>query len=105
MSLESFRQETREWLEANCPMSMRNRSVHFEEAYEVYSTDDAKLWLQRAVTRGWTAPTWDTRYGGGGLDREHARILQEEMLRIRALPPATGMGCPASAVRALSSKL
>ncbi|MEZ5596996.1 MAG: acyl-CoA dehydrogenase family protein [Pseudomonadales bacterium] len=92
MSLESFRQETREWLEANCPMSMRNRSVHFEEAYEVYSTDDAKLWLQRAVTRGWTAPTWDTRYGGGGLDREHARILQEEMLRIRALPPATGMG-------------
>ena len=92
MSLEAFRAETREWLEDNCPQSMRNKTVHFEEAHEVYSTDDAKLWLERAAARGWTAPTWDTRYGGGGLDREHARVLQEEMMAIKALPPATGMG-------------
>ena len=92
MSLESFRAETRDWLESNCPKSMRNRAVHFEDAIEIYSTDDAGLWLERAAARGWVAPTWETQYGGGGLDRAHARVLAEEMAAIKALPPATGMG-------------
>ena len=92
MSLDEFRAETRDWLATNCPQSMRNRTLHFEDALEVYSTSDARLWLERAVTKGWTAPTWERQYGGGGLDREHARVLAEEMSAIKALPPATGMG-------------
>ncbi len=90
--LNSFREETREWLESNCPQSMRNRTFHFEDAHEVYSTDDAKLWLQRAAAKGWTAPSWDTKYGGGGLERAQAAVLSQEMTAMKALPPATGMG-------------
>ena len=48
--------------------------------------------LDRAAARGWTAPTWPTEYGGGGLDKQHAKVLTEEMMRIKALPPASGMG-------------
>jgi alkylation response protein AidB-like acyl-CoA dehydrogenase len=92
MNLEAFREETRAWLADNCPESMRQGSVHFEDAYEVYTTDDAGLWLDRAAERGWTAPTWPKEYGGGGLDREEAGILRQEMSAIRALPPSTGMG-------------
>jgi alkylation response protein AidB-like acyl-CoA dehydrogenase len=92
MNLDSFRRETRDWLEANCPTSMRGRTVHFEDAFEIYDTDDARLWLERAASRGWTAPTWPKEYGGGGLSREEARVLSQEMAAIRALPPATGMG-------------
>ncbi len=92
MSLEEFRTETRDWLEANVPQSMRNRTLHFEDAHEIYSTDDANAWLQAAVTRGYVAPTWDTAYGGAGLDAEHASVLAQEMAAIKALPPATGMG-------------
>jgi len=91
-SLESFRLETREWLEANCPASMRGRSVHFEDAFDIYNTDDARLWLQRAAERGWTAPGWPKEYGGGGLSLDEARVLGQEMTAIRALPPSTGMG-------------
>ena len=90
--LEEFRLETRDWLEASCPKSMRNRAVHFEDAYEIYSTADAKQWRDSAAARGWTAPTWEIKYGGGGLDKDHARVLAEEMMAIKALPPATGMG-------------
>jgi alkylation response protein AidB-like acyl-CoA dehydrogenase len=90
--LNAFRTEARDWLEANCPKSMRNRTVHFEDAIEVYSTDDARTWLDRAAERGWTAPTWPAEYGGGGLDRERAKVLAEEMAAVRALPPAAGMG-------------
>ena len=55
MSLETFREETREWLDANCPTGMRNQTVHFEDAYEFYLSDDAKLWSERMVERGWNA--------------------------------------------------
>lgn len=92
MSIENFRQEARSWIAENCPDSMRNRSVHFEDAHETYSTDDAKLWLDRAAERGWTAPTWPTEYGGGGLSYDENKVLQEEMAAAKALPPLAGMG-------------
>ena len=92
MSKELFREEVRDWLETNCPESMRQGSVHFEDAYEVYQTDDALLWQERAATRGWTAPTWPTEYGGGGMDASKSQVFWEEMARIKALPASTGMG-------------
>ena len=41
MDLNAFREETRDWLESNCPESMRIGAVHFEDAYELYQTDEA----------------------------------------------------------------
>ena len=92
MSTEHFREEVRDWLETNCPESMRQGSVHFEDAYEVYQTDDAYMWQERAASRGWTAPTWPSEYGGGGMDSTESGIFWEEMARIKALPASTGMG-------------
>lgn len=92
MDLEVFRIETREWLEANCPRSMRNRSFNFEDADEVYSSDDARLWLERMAPKGWTAPTWPKEYGGAGFDFETNRAFQEEMAAIKAIPASYGMG-------------
>ena len=92
MSAEAFREDARTWLADNCPESMRQGNIHFEDAHEVYSTDDARLWLERAAERGWTAPMWPKEYGGGGLSPEEGAILRQEMAAIRALPPATGMG-------------
>ncbi len=92
MSLDTFRQETRAWLDANCPAGMRDRTVHFEDAYELYQSDDARLWLERMVERGWTAPHWPAEYGGGGLSYDEHKVLTEEMAAIRALPAITGMG-------------
>jgi alkylation response protein AidB-like acyl-CoA dehydrogenase len=92
MSTVEFREEVRDWLEANCPPSMRQGTVHFEDANEVYSTEDAGLWQDRAATRGWTAPTWPTQYGGGGMGKDEAMIFGEELARIKALPPSSGMG-------------
>ena len=92
MDLNAFREETRDWLESNCPESMRIGAVHFEDAYELYQTDEAIEWRDRAAAKGWTAPAWPTQYGGGGLGKDEHRVLAEEMARIKAIPPATGMG-------------
>ncbi|MDZ7685072.1 MAG: acyl-CoA dehydrogenase family protein [Gammaproteobacteria bacterium] len=90
--LETFRKETRAWLEEHCPSSMRNRSFHWEDAHEVFGTDEAQQWHKAMADRGWTAPTWPAEYGGGGLDAAQARVIQEEMQRIKAVSPYGGMG-------------
>ena len=82
--LETFRSETREWLEANCPDEMRNLSFHWEDAHKIYSTDAADVWRQRMAEKGWIAPMWPAEYGGGGLSRDEAVVLSQEMQRIKA---------------------
>ena len=89
MDLEAFRKDTRAWLAENCPESMRQGTIHFEDAFEVYNTDDARVWLDRAAERGWTAPMWPKEYGGGGLSKEEGAILRQEMAAISALPRAS----------------
>ncbi len=42
--------------------------------------------------RGWTAPTWPKEYGGGGLSREEAKMLEREMARIKARPALLSFG-------------
>ncbi len=42
--------------------------------------------------RGWTAPTWPTKYGGGGLTNEQAEILAEELKAHQLPPPLVGFG-------------
>lgn len=91
-NLEAFREETRAWLEENCPAEMRARTFHWEDAHEVYDTDAGRAWLKVMAERGWTAPTWPKEYGGGGLSPEEAGVLAQEMGKIKAIPALTGMG-------------
>ena len=92
----SFREEVRDWLADNCPPSIRRPPGPNESTgggrRATYPNPDAKLWLDRMAERGWTAPMWPKEYGGGGLDREQATVLGEELRRINARPAHTGMG-------------
>ena len=89
-----FRLEAREWLEANCPDSMRRGMGGYTAGGRkaVYGNPDTKLWLDRMAERGWTAPTWPKEYGGGGLTNAENMILDEEMRHINAPAPLTGHG-------------
>lgn len=89
---DDFRQDTRAWLEANCPEGARGPGQFATGSTKVKLEPDVALWLARMAERGWTAPTWPKEYGGGGLRNAQARILQEEMARIGARPPLMGMG-------------
>ena len=92
MDLEAFREEAKAYIGEKCPDSMRNRAVHFEDAFEIYNNADADRWRDAMAERGWTAPTWPTEYGGGGLGFEENQVLQQEMAAAKALPPSVGMG-------------
>ncbi len=94
--IEKFRQETREWLEANCPASMRTPMPEEESPWggrnAKWTNPDSKLWLDRMASRGWTAPTWPKEYGGGGLTKEENLVLGQEMRRIKARAPLASFG-------------
>ena len=90
--INSFREETRSWLDDHCPAETRSLSFHWEDAHKIYSTDAADVWRERMAEKGWIAPTWPKQYGGGGLDREQAQVLSEEMGRIKAISASSGMG-------------
>ena len=94
--LDDFRAETRAWLETNCPQSMRTPMPGEETPWAgrkgTYKNPDTKLWLDRMAAKGWTAPTWPKAYGGGGLSRSEAKVLEQEMGRIKARPPLFSFG-------------
>src|SRR4029078_2566161 len=80
--LEAFRREVRAWVEANCPKSMRKPPPPDEDVWGgrgmVIQQPDAKVWFERMVAKGWTAPTWPREYGGGGLSEEEGAIVEAE---------------------------
>ena len=92
MDLQAFRKEAKAYIGENCPDSMRNKAVHFEDAFEIYNNADADKWRDAMAERGWTAPTWPTEYGGGALSFEENQVLQQELAAAKALPPLVGMG-------------
>ena len=95
--LEHFRTETRAWLEANCPAEVRKPAESEDEAIwggrkATFKTPAHKRWMEVMGARGWTAPEWPVEYGGGGLSREQAKVLQSELKRIGAQSPLLSFG-------------
>lgn len=96
-ALETFRVDTRAWLEANCPASMRTPLTGEEDFVWggktfVFKHPDQKFWLDRMAAKGWTAPMWPKAYGGGGLSNAENAVLAQEMKRINARPPLFSFG-------------
>jgi alkylation response protein AidB-like acyl-CoA dehydrogenase len=95
--LETFRAETRSWLQENCPASLQGRPASQVDGVwggkkAVWSEPDTKLWLERAAEKGFTAPQWPKEYGGGGLSKDEAKVLAQEMKALRVAPPLIGFG-------------
>jgi len=95
--LETFRKETRAWLEANCPPEMR-QPVRGEQdtcwggRHWKFQSEAQKLWMERMAAKGWTVPQWPREYGGGGLKPDEAKILREEMRALGCRSPLDSFG-------------
>jgi alkylation response protein AidB-like acyl-CoA dehydrogenase len=95
--LETFRAETRAWLEANCPAEMRepvrsDADVVWGGRDQSKMTPAQKQWMDAMGARGWTVPDWPKNYGGGGLSPAETKILREEMARLKCRNPLNSFG-------------
>ncbi|MBA1204990.1 acyl-CoA dehydrogenase [Pseudomonas capeferrum] len=95
-TIEQFRHETRAWLEANCPPSMRaamaEGDVVWGGSQPQFPNDDARLWFERMRDKRWFCPEWPEAYGGAGLDAEQVAVLESEMRRLKCRPPQINLG-------------
>jgi acyl-CoA dehydrogenase len=95
--LDTFRTETRDWLEANCPPEMREPIRSEKDSVwggrdQSDMTPAQKQWMDAMGAKGWTVPDWPKEYGGGGLSAAETKVLREEMSRIRARNPLSSFG-------------
>ena len=95
--LESFRRDARAWLEANCPAQMRQPVVSENDACWggrrfKFQSEAQRTWMQCMGERGWTVPTWPKVYGGGGLSKEEAAVLNAEMRALDCRAPLVSFG-------------
>ena len=93
---DTFRAETRAWLQAHCPPAMRQPLTQEEIVWSgseiTFGNDDQRVWFERMRDRGWFAPDWPKELGGGGLTPKQARIVEQEMQRLSCRPPQFNLG-------------
>ncbi|MFC4294921.1 acyl-CoA dehydrogenase family protein [Novosphingobium tardum] len=91
--LDAFRDEVRAWIAANFPEELKNRSMTFSSVEGApVETPAMTRWREAMGERGWGTPTWPKEYGGGGLSRDQARVIEAELARAGAYNPIGGMG-------------
>ncbi len=94
--LAEFQQHVHDWLQENCPASMRVRPTQKDNVYGgrkwQWDNDDARVWLERMVEQGWTVPDWPKEYGGAGLDAQQVKVLRREMNKLGCRKPLIGHG-------------
>ncbi len=85
MTIETFREEVRDWLSENFTDEMKRAAE---------GSEGRKEWIKRLAAKGWTAPQWPKEYGGAGLDfQEHIAVVQElRAVGATTLPDNGGQG-------------
>lgn len=97
MDLIKFRKESRAWLEANCPASMREpihgeQDIYWGGRTATFKTEDQRIWFERMLEKKWIVPYWEEKYGGGGLTQQEFKVLTEEMTIMGCRPPIISFG-------------
>ena len=95
--LDDFREQTRDWLEANCPTEMRQPIRSEDDVYwggrnATFASDAQRRWFEACRDKGYTVPDWPEAYGGAGLTPQQAKVLKQEMARIGARSPLNSFG-------------
>ena len=87
---EAFRQELRQWLEANrqyAPTSFSNLASEGDDHWSA-----RVRWHQKLNEGGWVAVHWPKEYGGRGATVMQRLIFREELARLNLSEPSIGMG-------------
>jgi len=94
--VESFRRDLRAFLERELPEKLGELPPITAEYWGGQKPDlphkNSARYCELMAERGLTAPLWPKEYGGGGLDKHQAKVLQEELKRLSLPPPLVGFG-------------
>jgi alkylation response protein AidB-like acyl-CoA dehydrogenase len=86
----AFRDELREWLEANRPDDLLG--VDAERAQLMGGTPAVRAWLDKLRDAGYVCVSWPKEYGGRGLSGVEVAVMNEEFARAGVPRVTRGMG-------------
>ena len=90
---DAFREEVRAFLADHFPEELKGKSNALATVEGPGNETEAqKKWREAVGERGWGTPTWPKEYGGGGLSKSQAKILDQEFAKAGAFNPIGGMG-------------
>jgi alkylation response protein AidB-like acyl-CoA dehydrogenase len=87
---EEFRAEVKAWLQDNYPPGLK--PTHMDEMTEEIDRLLREFRL-RLGKKGWLVPRYPREYGGGGLSKDQAIVLDEEIWELD-LPISSDLGIP-----------
>ena len=95
--IERFRAELAEFLERELPGQLGELppagiADYWGGRKPELPHPQSRRYCELMAERGLTAPTWPKEYGGGGLDKEQAKVLLAELRRLRLPLPLIGFG-------------
>ncbi|HUF54253.1 MAG TPA: acyl-CoA dehydrogenase family protein [Dehalococcoidia bacterium] len=79
---EAFRQEVHDFIEKECPPSLRGGGGSFFE-----NAGDYVTWRKKLAGKGWIAPAWPKEYGGAQMTVMEQFVYNMETARMRAPSP------------------
>jgi alkylation response protein AidB-like acyl-CoA dehydrogenase len=93
-AVDSYRQELRDWLEANIPEWWRATVAPGSNGFDVLEKrfDELRVWHQELFRAGYLGISWPREYGGQGLDTSHEIAVAEELARADAPPTVNSLG-------------
>ena len=83
----AFRDEVRDWLEANLPADIRAKVV----GYQALTKEDFQRWHKILADKGWSVPHWPEEWGGTGWNITQ-RYLYEEQFGLAGAPNLPSFG-------------
>ena len=90
---EAFRTEVQQFLAANFPAELKGKANALAGVDGPTDETPAQTkWREAVGRRGWGTPTWPKEYGGGGLTKAQAKIVEQEFAKVGAYNPIGGMG-------------
>ena len=89
----AFRAEVQQFLADNFPAELKGQSNALAGVDGPTNETPAQTkWREAVGARGWGTPTWPKEYGGGGLTKAQAKIIDQEFAKAGAYNPIGGMG-------------
>ena len=89
--LETFRAETRAWLEENCPASMRTpmpeREMPWGGRNASYPNPDTKVWMDNMASRAGRHRHGRPNMAAAGCPRKKTKFCRKSLPALRRAPP------------------
>jgi alkylation response protein AidB-like acyl-CoA dehydrogenase len=79
---EAFRKEVHDFIEKECPPTLRGKDVNFFQ-----ELPNLVEWRKKIAEKGWIAPAWPKEYGGAGMSIMEQFIYSMETARMRSPAP------------------